>query len=213
MTTTRYGDIDARVDSILPLLPGWCTPDKGKRIARLARDVNPRLCVELGVFGGRSLVALAMGVALNGAGRVHGVDPFTKAAAVEGTNGKVNDEWWSKIDYEDIRKHAMRAVETNGLQPFVTFVRAKSAEVVDRYEDGSIDILHQDSNHSAEVSTAEVRMWMPKLRLGGFWIFDDIDWETTRGAQQLLLDNGFHCLEKYDTWALFQSVGAMLKGR
>jgi len=211
--TNRYGDIDARIDKILPAIPGWCTPEKGKRIAHLARDVNPRLCVELGVFGGRSLVALAMGMAMNGAGRVHGVDPFTKSAAMEGTNDKANDVWWSKINYDDVRRHALRAVEVNGLQPFVTFVRERSQDVVDRYEDGSIDILHQDSNHSAEVSTGEVRTWMPKLRLGGFWIFDDIDWETTRNAQQLLLDSGFQCLEKFEKWAIFQSVGAVLKGR
>ena len=210
--TNRYGDLDTRIDAILPPLPGWCSPEKGKRIARLARDANTRLCVELGVFGGRSLVALALGLAQNGFGRVHGIDPFTKSAAVEGTNGSANDDWWSKIDYEDIRGKAVQAVEVNGLQPYVTFVRSKSMEVVGRYEDGSVDVLHQDSNHSAEVSTAEVRAWMPKLRLGGFWIFDDVDWETTRGAQQLLLDSGFHCLETYEKWALFQSVGGTLKG-
>jgi predicted O-methyltransferase YrrM len=212
MTTSRYGDLDTRIDAILPDLVGWCTPEKGKRIARLVRDANTRLCVELGVFGGRSLVALALGVAQNGFGHVHGIDPFTKSAAVEGTNAKHDDAWWAEIDYEDVRRQAIHVVETNGLAPYVTFVREKSMDVVDRYENGSIDVLHQDSNHSAEVSTAEVLAWMPKLRLGAFWIFDDIDWPTTRPAQQLLLQNGFHCVETYAQWALFQSVGGTLKG-
>lgn len=52
---------------------------------------------------------------------------------------------------------------------------------------------------------------MPKPRLGAFWIFDDIDWPTTRPAQQLLLQNGFYCVETYPQWALFQSVGGTLK--
>ena len=205
--------IDAQIDSVLPPLPGWCTPEKGKRIAHLAADMRAHLCVELGVFGGRSLVALALGLSLNKMGRVHGVDPFTKGASLEGTNAAENNDWWAKIDYEEIRSHAIRAVETNGLQSYVTMIREKSIDVVDRYVDGSIDILHQDSNHSAEVSTAEVRAWMPKLRLGGFWIFDDIDWETTHDAQKLLLDSGFTCLETYYQWAIFQSVGGTIKGR
>jgi Methyltransferase domain len=199
-----HADLEARIDVMLPPMPGWCTPDKGKRIARLAADMRANLCVELGVFGGRSLVALASGLAVNKVGRVHGIDPFTKDAALEGTNGEANNEWWAKLDYEEIRAHAIVAVEKHGLQPYTALIREKSQDVVDRYGDGTIDILHQDSNHSAEVSTAEVRAWSPKLRLGGFWIFDDIDWESTQGARQLLLKTGFQLIERYDQWGIFQ---------
>lgn len=203
--------LDNLIDSVLPGLPGWCTPEKGKRIAHLVTQAKPRLCVELGVFGGRSLVAFGFALRHNEVGHIDGIDPFTKSAALEGTNDQKNDEWWANVDYEDIMKQAVHGVESNGLAYFVNIKRAKSLEMVDQYADGTIDILHQDSNHSAEVSTAEVRTWISKIRVGGFWIFDDINWSTTKEAQRLLMSRGFIRVESYETWAIFQNIGTEIK--
>ena len=81
------GAVNDIIEREIPKLPGWCTPEKAKRLAELA--FGAELAVELGVFGGRSLVAIALGIKWGPRpehGYVDGIDPYTPAAALEGKN-------------------------------------------------------------------------------------------------------------------------------
>lgn len=199
--------VDAIIDETLHNLDGWCTPTKGKRIARLVLEKGPGVrCVELGVFGGRSLICLALPIrhCLNGIGEVHGIDPFTKDAALEGTNSKANDEWWGKIDYHAVLNKCMAVIGRLGLS-HIRLLLERSQDAISKFEDDSIDILHADANHSTETSSREVELWAPKLKPRAYWIADDIDWETTRQAQALLIEKGFRKLEDHKTWAIYQA--------
>lgn len=197
-------EVDEAIERVLPTLPGWCTPEKGKRMAAFARGAS--LCVELGVFGGRSLVSIALALRDQPSynGRVDGIDPFTKEAALEGTNDPANDQWWAKLDYEDIARTAQETLYRLRLVQYAHLVRMCSREVVRFYGNGTIDLLHQDSNHSEEVSCLEVALWAPKLRSGGRWIFDDTDWPTTKKAQGSLEALGFDELEDHGGWKVYR---------
>lgn len=195
-------DINARIVSELPNMPGWCTPKKGQRLAALARGAN--LCVELGVFGGRSLVSIAMALQDQGFGRVDGIDPFTASAALEGTNDPRNDEWWAALDYDAIAREAQLSCYKLGLAPYTKLVRMLSRDVVAFYADSSIDLLHQDSNHSEEISCQEVALWTPKVRRGGYWVFDDTNWPSTQKAQRELEASGFNLFEDHESWRVYR---------
>jgi hypothetical protein len=185
-------------------LPGWCTGHKARRLVQLVADDKPQTCVELGVFGGRSWLAIAMGLQHNGSGRIDGIDPMSAEASLEGKNSPANDKWWADLDYEDVLKKALQGRDTLGLQDFATFIRKRSAECVDSYADESIDLLHQDANHSEETSVAEVRAWLPKLKVGGWWICDDTNWSTTQTAQFLLREAGCELLEDHESWRIYR---------
>jgi methyltransferase family protein len=197
---------DADLARAIAELPGWCTPEKALRLAELAAGARAALCVEIGVFGGRSLIALASGLARSGLGRVDGIDPYTRAAALEGTNGPVNDQWWSAVDYKGVMESAARAVEQTSLGSRARIIRKRALEAVGGYADGSIDILHQDGNRSEEVSLAETRAWMPKIRAGGLWILESTNWRSTWPAQELLEASGFVRSETYETWTVFRKM-------
>jgi len=196
--------LDATVDAEIPNIPGWCTPEKAKKMARLAFE-SP-LCIELGVFGGRGLVAIALGLREKGIGRVDGIDPFTAAAALEGTNDPANDEWWAKLDYESIARVAQKKLYELDLVHYAHLIRMASHEVADYYKDGTVDLLHQDSNHSEEISCKEVELWVPKIRSRGYWVFDDTDWPTTLLAQKILAASGFEMIEDHETWKVFRKL-------
>lgn len=195
-------DVDAVIDRELPALPGWCTPEKGRRMAALAR--GGLQVVELGVFGGRGLIAMALALRDQGFGSADGIDPYTAAAALEGTNDQANDEWWGKIDYAEIARTAQGAIDRLGLSTVARIVRVTSREAVRAYDDESVACCYQDSNHSMEVTCEEVALWAPKIRRGGYWIFDDTNWPTTQRAQRDLVALGFAQLEDHATWKVYR---------
>lgn len=197
-------NVDAVIDLELEKLPGWCTPEKGKRMASLARDAH--LCVELGVFGARSLISIALALreARHSLARVDGIDPYTPSASLEGKNAPENDEWWSKLDYEAVASEAQTALYRLELIPYAHLIRMRSCDVVDFYVDGTIDLLHQDANHSEQTSCEEVARWAPKIRPGGIWIADDTDWESTQKAQRDLVALGFAEIEDHESWKVYR---------
>jgi predicted O-methyltransferase YrrM len=197
-------DVNAIIERELPQLQGWCTTEKGVRMAELVRGAS--LCVELGVFGGRGTVAMALTLADQGFGRVDGIDPFTPTASLEGTNDTANDLWWKNLDYEAIARSAQEAIDRLGLSQHARLVRLRSLDAVGSYADGTIDALHQDSNHSSEISCEEVARWALKIRAGGYWFFDDADWPTTQKAQRDLEALGFSLVEDHTKWKVYRKL-------
>lgn len=189
----------------LPGLPGWCSVSKGLRMAEFARFAS--LAVELGVFGGRGLISMAAALRDQGFGQAHGIDPYTVDAALEGTNDVANSEWWSSLDLGEIARTAQVSLERLGLTPWAKIIWERSQDAVVRYEDETIDLLHADSNHSPEVSCAEVELWAPKIKNSGIWIADDTNWESTGPAQRRIVELGFVRIEEHETWTVFQKKG------
>lgn len=172
-------------------IEGWCTREKATKMTDYIND-DFNLCVELGVFAGKSLLPIA----IKCKGLVIGIDSWSQSASSEGTNDKTNDEWWSKIDYNhffNYTQNILNKYNCNNAQ----LLRMKSSEAVNRFDDESIDFLHQDSNHSEEISCNEVELYKNKVKKNGIWVFDDTNWETTKKAQNLLLSYGFE--ELYDS--------------
>lgn len=206
----RLCEVDATIDRELPKMQGWCSPEKAKRMARLVVEARGVRCVELGIFGGRSLAALALPQRLVlGEGVTDGIDPFTKSAALEGVNDVENDKWWSKIDYEQILTGARDALAHMQLGAHARIYRERSQDAAPRYPDDSIDVLHVDSNHSVEVSCQEVSLWHAKVRPGGFWIADDIRWSTMLLSQERLQkEHGYVLVQEYvtkaESWRIYQ---------
>lgn len=196
-------DVEATIDRVFPTIPGWCTPEKGKRMAAVSHGAT--LCVELGVFGGRGMLAMALAMKDQCRGRADGIDPYTASASLEGTNHPANEEYWSVMDYPAIEQCAREAIVRLELVPYANLVKKRSDEAVDDYEDQSIDVIHQDSNHSEEVSCDEVWLWTPKMKPGALWLFDDTDWPTTHRAQAVLAERGYVELEDHGKWKIYRA--------
>jgi predicted O-methyltransferase YrrM len=176
-------------------------------LAKLIVESEATMAVELGVHGGRSLIAMGFGMAHLGRGHVDGIDPYDKQASLEGVaRSEADREYWANEDYEDVLLKARNGIWRAGVQNHVHIIRARSRDVVSRYTPGTIDVLHQDGNHSELVSLEEVRLWMPLVRPGGFWVFDDLDWSTTHAASNEVRK---HCdpVEVPGQWGVFRKRG------
>lgn len=189
-----------RIEAAIGGLDGWCTVEKGVRLTELIEEANADLSVELGVFAGRSAIAMAIGHQIVGKGHVVAVDAWDVAAALDGANDPKNDEWWAQIDMEAVYHRVVRAVDRLGLAPHCRIVRDYTERAAALLADGSVAILHQDSNHSEKVSVAEIELWTPKLRPGGLWVMDDSNWPTMQRARALLMERGFAVIEDHGSW-------------
>lgn len=202
---TNLTEINAAIDRMLEeVKDGWATPSKAHEMAELIAQVHPKLCVEIGVFGGRSLLAQAVAMReLSPDGLTVGIDPWRKDATVEGAVGDANAEWWGSLNMNDIHRDFMDHLWRLNLNKRCLVIRSSSEDCVDLFQKKSIDILHIDGNHSPEVSCRDVKMWLPKVStLGHVW-FDDVDWESTQPAIRLL-DAKCICLRTSENSKLFQ---------
>ena len=171
--------------SNLQKLHGWCWSEKAEDLAAITLETKPALAVELGVFGGRAIGAIAMACQHMGTGRCVGIDPWSKGAAIEGEAGSPHEEWWSKLDLEKIYRECLTGLRQLGLET-VEIMRMNDIQALPHFEDGSIDLFHSDSNHSRVVSERVTREWHRKIRVGGVVIMDDSEWETQSEAVAIL---------------------------
>ena len=167
----------------LQSLEGWATLQKREHLARLVIDHNAMRCVEIGVFGGQSLLAIALATELLPDGdraQVVGYDPYTKEAALEGDNDKANDEWWSKLDLAAIHRSALEAIGSLGLSSRCQIRTKTDIEAADDFTNGTVDLLHLDANHAKAISLRSAALWLPKVRAGGIVIQDDCNWDSVK---------------------------------
>jgi hypothetical protein len=185
-------------------LEGWCDYSKATILSELTRDVEKEkgkcMALEIGVYGGRSLVAL--GWELKAPSHVFGVDPYTVEASLESEKEKANIDWWKQLDHDKIKRGAFEGIREK--QDVISLLVMKSREACELFGNYCFDVIHQDGNHSEEISCQEVEMWCSKLKVGGWWIMDDVNWGSTARAQQLLTTKGFIQTEHHGGWAIYQ---------
>lgn len=174
------------IETVLPKMEGWCSPEKAKRLADLTTEYSVTKFVEIGVFAGRSLFSVALAQnSINGAISV-GIDPWCSSDSVKGFADE-NSEWWRKIDHEKIYNECRRLQSALGLDDHCFLIRANARQAFPIIKTLSpIDMLHIDGNHSEEESCFDVDNYYPLVRSGGVILFDDSDWITTKKAVEKL---------------------------
>lgn len=172
-------------------MEGWATADKACAMAELILTSKPQVVVEIGVFGGRSLIPQAMALRENNSGMVYGIDAWKKDVAIEGVNDQANDDWWAKLDLEGIHRSCVEHIWRNGLDTWCCLIRSPSQNCKHLWQ--HIDILHIDGNHSEVSSVRDVENYLPLVKPGGYVWFDDVNWATTQRALAMVKEQGEDC--------------------
>lgn len=178
-------ELKKTIAEVVPTMEGWCSEEKARAMAELILREKPLVVVEIGVFGGRSLVPQALALRENGKGVIYGIDPWKLDSALEGENGKSNDDWWkNNVNLHEIHQLCVEAIWRQKLDEWCVLVRTPSQACHALFP--MIDVLHIDGNHSEVASCRDVLIYAPKVKTGGYIWFDDVDWATTGRAVQLL---------------------------
>jgi predicted O-methyltransferase YrrM len=174
---------------------GWCDEDKAQKFYNIITESKAKLCVEIGVFGGSSLIPQALAMKYNNGGIVVGIDPWTNDAALEDMETDESKKWWSKIDLDEIYENFIGQLKNYKVDSFCKIYRDKSENVINEFEDESIDVLHIDGNHCEKISYQDSVNYFPKVKKGGYIFFDDIFW--TENRKNISTEKGLNYLLQY----------------
>ena len=177
-----------RVCENLPTLAGWCSPEKAEHLIDLILEVKPKVCVEIGVFGGSSIFPVASALNFLEEGIVIAIDPWDIQECImylDPITDVAHLNWWEEVDLDDIFIQYVNMLKKYSLFDHCVTMRTTSEKAAAHID--TIDILHIDGNHSEPASTLDVSLYLPKVRSGGYiWMDDHIGWPQTQAAFRLL---------------------------
>lgn len=164
---------------------GWTTPERGCEMAELILETRAQICVDIGVFAGRSTIAMGFAARELNTSWVYGIDNWNPGTAKDNDDHEEGVEWWAKqSNLETIHQEAMRDLWGHRLEPWVIIIRAKSEHVAQLFP--VIDFLNIDGGHSEVTSCRDVSLYVPRVRSGGYVLMDDTSWDTTQKALRLI---------------------------
>lgn len=177
--------IEKAIREYIPHQEGWTTPSRACEMADLILQSNAQICVDIGVFAGRSTIAMGFAARELGTSMVYGVDPWKLDSAIEGDSVAENARWWKEnSNLEEMHRQTMHTIWAHRLDPWVTIIRNASHLISRLFP--VIDFINIDGCHTELASCRDVLLYLPKLRVGGFLTFDDADWATTQPALKLI---------------------------
>ena len=152
---------------------GWCSDMKAAALIELILKSKPNVVVEIGVWGGKSLLPMACAVKANKKGIVYGIDPWDNLASLEELIEEANKAYWGNVDHDGVYRQLIQVIDAYDLDERVILIKSTSE---DAPEIPGIDVLHIDGNHSKKTSYLDVTKWVPLMNSGGWIIFDDMTW-------------------------------------
>ncbi len=182
-------DLKRRVSEGLPRFYGWSTKEKAMSFIDLVLEVEPDVCVEIGVFGGRSLFPVAATLKHLGKGIVIGIDPWSLDEVIPYFDPKKDEAhiaWWSKLNFDQVYLSYLGLISEYQLDDYVITLRSTSE--VASYAISDIDILYIDGNHNETVSNRDVTLYLPKVRSGGYIWLNDSLWRDLQSSVDLLFE-------------------------
>lgn len=192
----------SQIEQVVPTMHGWCSVEKAHALASMILALRPEIVVEIGVWGGRSFIPMALALKEVGRGTAIGVDPWSSQASAIGQDAE-NEKWWGHIaPHEDVFQNFMKHVRELGLESCVHVIRQSSNDYT---PPSKIGLLHIDGNHGPQ-AIHDVERYGPNVIRGGLCVMDDLNWSggNVLRASAKLKELGFRELYPLGTGAVYQ---------
>lgn len=139
-------------------------------LAKMIRESNDAHFVEIGTWKGKSAAFAGVEIANQKKNiRYDTIDWFKGS----GEPAHINDP---EID-------SLYEVCLSNLKPvldYVNVINSDSVEAAKNYEDGSVDFLILDGDHSFDGVKRDLEAWLPKIKEGGVLCADDWNWRGVK---------------------------------
>ena len=152
----------------------WCSKEKINMLMDLTLIERPKVCVEIGVFTGSSLLPIATTLSYLNQGTVYAIDAWSNSEAVRyWSDQDPNKAWWSTVDMHAIYNTFDGMLNQWSLQPYCNVVKMSSECAIDSIPD-EIDFLHLDGDYSEEGSMKDAELYLPKVKSGGYVLLSNL---------------------------------------
>jgi hypothetical protein len=130
--------------------------------------------IEIGCYSGESTLLFASSMAFD---HIYCIDPFDGFEMMNDISGKD----WSEIKEEfDFNTKYFDGDGSQLGETKVELIQDYSYNVVDKFEDNSIDFVYIDASHKLEDITRDINLYIPKLNEGGIIAGHDYNWPGVR---------------------------------
>jgi MMP 1-O-methyltransferase len=165
----------ARASTAADTVEGWLTRAEGELLFGLAASCPAGgTIVEIGSWKGKSTTWLALGAGPESGIRIFAIDPHEPYLADR---------------HADSLRDFRANLERLGLAALVTPIVARSQAAAASF-DRPIDVLFVDGDHEEGPVTADLSLWLPKVRAGGTVALHDVwnrEWPGVSRALSRLL--------------------------
>jgi hypothetical protein len=159
----------AKIDEFVIHCQGWCGSGMANLMANRVYDAKIKLSVEIGVWNGQSFFPVAYAHKMRNIDGVHyGIDPLIPYK-VPGLGEITKDSY----DLEGMYAALLSKLKFWELEKYGKIIRQKSEDVVTMFQDGTIDFLYIDGDHSPDAVMKDIKLYYPKVRKGSIIWFDD----------------------------------------
>jgi len=170
-------------------IPGWFEWREGQEEAVRHFPDGSRI-VEVGNYLGRSLCSLADAAELACKKfKLIGVDTC-RGSGVEGARGKDYHGAAVAEGGGTFAGQLHRNIIACGYGDLISLIIADSGTASAFFSDRSLDWVHLDARHDYESVKADIRAWLPKVKIGG-WLsgddYDEIKWAGVVSAVREML--------------------------
>lgn len=193
---------------VVARLPGWCTQGKAIHLQHLVGQLagaqrEPIRCAEVGVYGGRSLIAIALGLRDRGLGGfVLGIDPYSPTVAAADAESEKAAEWWrSNAELEKAHAVCLSSIEQLRLSEWCAVARTEGWRLAQLLS--GLALAHIDGAHSEAAAMRDVQAFLPTVRSGGMVVLDDADWASLQPAVSWL-SNSCDLVSREPTYSVFR---------
>lgn len=168
---------------------GWCSAEKSIALMDLVFEVKPAVYVEIGVFGGASLLPAALAIDYLNEGVIVAIDAWDSIECIRNYDldkDKAHVNFWTKMNLEQVYFYFLHLLTRFEIGERVLVIKDTSDKAALLL--GEIDILHIDGNHSNTQSLADAKNYFPKVRSGGYIWLSDASKETVFETKKFLLE-------------------------
>lgn len=188
---------------------GWCSLNKAGCIIDCINDICARTenptCVEIGVYGGKSVIPAVLELKRLNKGKFYAIDPWDNIEATKGYFGE-HYNFWFNIDLNNIYSIFVNLLDENDCDSYVEIIRKPSDEAPEIHD---IDFLYIDGQHTDQ-AIRDVHKYASQVRLNGYCIVDDINrevWgEVSTKTPDILEEMGFTPQKYIDDAIIFKRV-------
>lgn len=195
-----------QIAQLVPTLHGWCEVEKAIGLANLVLATKPATVVEIGTWGGRSLIPMMLAGCDDN--EFTAIDPWSPEASVNGQVTDTDRDWWSSVANHDlVLSDFKRVVDSLAIGQRLRIHRQKSSDFKISFKQWEINILHIDGNHGPE-AIDDAKKFAPHVSEGGYCVLDDLNWAGgyVLEAEKFLIANGFLKLHPLGTGAVYLRI-------